>query len=126
MAWRKQAARALLAALVLRGCTAPEEDRVDYVVTFAGPAEQPDGVADTVLDAAARAAIGHTVRVEGYADRTGTPPANLIRSRLRAQAVADALVRRGVDKARVSLHPRTAIGGDPGVESRRVEVVITR
>ena len=60
------------------------------------------------------------MRVEGYADRADRAGGHQILSRLRAQAVADGLTARGVDKSRIDLRLRTAIGGDPGVESRRV------
>ena len=62
------------------------------------------------------------VVVAGYADDPGAPEANQIQSRLRAQSVADALVADGVARARVSLLPRRALGGDPGYESRRVDI----
>ena len=66
------------------------------------------------------------MRVEGYADRASVPEATQILSRLRAQAVADGLMARGVEKSRIDLRLHTALGGDPGEESRRVLVVVRR
>ncbi len=118
------------AVLLIGGCYSPEEERqpiLEYVVFFRGQSSELDPAARRVLDAAVAAARkedGHDVRVEGYADRPTVPEPTQILSRLRAQEVADGLTARGVEKARVDLRFRTAIGSDPGEESRRVLIVV--
>ena len=42
------------------------------------------------------------VRIEGHTDNVGTPEANRVLSERRAQSVMEALVQRGVDRARMS------------------------
>ncbi len=121
----------LLGAVALGafGCAMPAEDPVSYVIFFTANSAEIDSPAQGVLSeaaSAAKAASGRTVVVEGYANRAGTPQANDILSRLRAQIVADGLVERGVDKGRLRIRPKGATGGDPGIESRRVEIIIGR
>jgi outer membrane protein OmpA-like peptidoglycan-associated protein len=115
--------------LLLAGCAtgSESEQTSDFVLFFTAQSASLDAPAVGILDAAAaaaRAAPHGRVIVAGYADRVGTPQANQILSRLRAQVVADGLVERGVDRARVRLRARGATGADPGVESRRVEILI--
>ena len=57
-----------------------------------------------------------------YADQLGSTEANRTLTRLRAQVVRDTLVADGVPSNRIILQPKGAQGGDPGVESRRVEI----
>ncbi len=63
-------------------------------------------VSDTLLDSVAAAFKQHTeilhVEVQGHTDSTGTPVYNRGLSQRRAEAVADALVKRGVAAGRVS------------------------
>ncbi len=118
-----------LSAVLLLGCSygADPDRRTDFVLTFPPAATDPDGSAAAILDraaAAARAAPGLDVTVAGYADAPLAPEANQIRSRLRAQSVADALVARGVAHGRITLLPRRAIGADPAAESARVDIRI--
>jgi outer membrane protein OmpA-like peptidoglycan-associated protein len=121
---------ALLGAgiLVLSACAAgAPEAGPDFVLFFTAQSTALDSAATNIVDTAAAAALAARsgpVIVAGYADRAGTPQANQILSRLRAQAVAERLVERGVDRARVHVRPRGAAGGDPGVESRRVEIFV--
>ena len=78
-----------------------------------------------IVAQAAKAATAEPLRrvvVLGYADRVGTPEANRTLTRLRAEVVRDALVADGVPSGRITLQPKGAQGGDPGVESRRVEI----
>ena len=84
---------------------------------------EPDAV-QLVADAAkaANAEPSRRVYVLSYADRVGTPEANRTLTRLRAQVVRDKLVEDGVAASRIVLQPKGAQGGDPGVESRRVEI----
>lgn len=123
------ARRALLAVagVVLSGCFyGPDRDkRADFVLFFQGSSLALDPAATATLEraaAAARAAPELDVTVAGFADLPITPEANQILSRVRAQTVADRLVQLGVARARVTLSPRRALGGDPGLESRRVEI----
>ncbi len=71
------------------------------------------------------------IRVEGHTDVTGTAGFNLWLSRMRAKAVADYLVKAGVDRARlesVGLGEDAPIGDGKGridaARSRRVEFII--
>lgn len=125
-------ARRVVAAglgLALLGCSyGPDPDRrIDFVLTFPPASTTLDTAAGSILAraaAAAKAAPDLDVVVAGYADASITPESNQIASRLRAQAVADALLAQGVARARITLAPRRAIGADPGTESARVEIRI--
>ena len=83
----------------------------------------PDAM-DVIADAtkAAVAAPVRQVYVRGYTDSKGSPEANRTLSRLRVQVVRDTLVADGVPASRITIQPKGAQGGDPGVESRRVEI----
>lgn len=122
---------ALLGALLLVfvSCAAPmRETTPSYVVFFTAFSADLDEPARQVINQAAQAAQAsgnRIVRVEGYADSDGSTEANRILSRLRAQVVADALAERGIERSRIVLRPRGQQGGDPGVESRRVEINIS-
>ncbi len=123
---------ALAALLLLGGCYRPEQATppiIDYVVTFRGDAIDLDASGRSVLDAAAATAGAHpdaSLRVVGFADPARAAESVQIHSRLRAQAVADALLAHGIGKARLELRYHTAYGADPGVESRRVDIVFRR
>ena len=121
--------RVLLGAtlMLVAGCVSQpaQSPGTDFVIFFTAQSAALDPAATAILDsvaATAKADARAPVTVSGYADRAGTPQANQILSRLRAQVVADGLVERGVDRSRVRLRARGATGGDPGVESRRVEI----
>ncbi len=63
--------------------------------------------AERVIGALANEARRHkgaAIVVDGYTDTTGTPEHNLDLSRARAQSVADALVREGVNDRRIETH----------------------
>ena len=126
---------AAVLGFVLAGMTActpaPSPSTADvpnYVVFFTPwSADLDDAAQSVVLNAAraAQAAPGQSVLVEGYADFTvGSTQANRDLTRVRAQHVADSLAQHGVAAGRIQLRPRTASGGDPGVESRRVVIAI--
>jgi len=73
-----------------------------------------------------------TVRVEGYADSTGSSDFNLRLSERRAEAVRDALLSRGVTSSRVTAQgfgearPVASNSTDSGRQAnRRVEIVIS-
>ncbi len=118
--------------LVLAGiaaCTAmPAEPQGPAYIVFFTPfsADLDDGAMGVIAEAgsAAQAAPGHRIVVAGYADRAGSTDANQTLSKLRAQVVADGLMAKGVDRGRIVLRPKGSVGGDPGVESRRVAIEI--
>ena len=71
------------------------------------------------------------VLIEGFTDSVGNDSYNLLLSERRAQAAGDALVQRGVDRARISArgfgksHPVASNGSPEGrAMNRRVEIVI--
>ncbi len=104
---------------------ADPDSRADYVVYYSGQSTELDraGLA-TVARAAVAAGRAPSLGlvVAGFADEPGAPEANQIQSRIRAQVIADALLRAGVARARIELKPRRALGGDPAIESRRVDI----
>ncbi len=119
--------RAVLAgALACASCSygADPDDRADYVVYYRDQSTALDAVAGATITRAATVAIRRRVDavVAGYSDDPGAPEANQIQSRIRAQLVADALLRAGMSRDRITIVPRRALGGDPAVESRRVDI----
>lgn len=75
---------------------------------------------------------GRTVRVEGYADSTGSADHNLSLSERRAQSVRDAILSRGISPSRVTAQgfgearPVASNSSDSGRQAnRRVEIVIS-
>ena len=98
-----------------------------YVVFFQERSAQLDAPAQGVIAQAAKRANNRPtskVEVIGYTDSGGSPPANLALSRQRAQVVADGLVANGVAPIRLIRTGRGQTGADPGVASRRVEIMI--
>lgn len=119
----------LLSATMLLGCSyGPKPDkRTDFVLFFVGDVLDFDRMGRATLDRAAvasRTAPDLDVTVAGFQDDPTTPESNQIRSRIRAQNVANALVQRGIPRDRIRLVPRRALGADPGVESKRVDIRI--
>ena len=113
----------------LAACTAAPAEHLGptYVVFFTPfSADLDDAALGVIADAgrAAQAVPGHRVVVAGYADRLGSTAANQTLSKLRAQVVADNLALDGVNRGRIAMRPKGSVGGDPGVESRRVEIDI--
>lgn len=113
----------------LAACTAAPAEHLGptYVIFFTPfSADLDDAALGVIADAgrAAQAAPGHRIVVAGYADRLGSTAANQTLSKLRAQVVADRLAADDVDRGRIALRPKGSVGGDPGVESRRVEIDI--
>lgn len=105
--------------------TAPQEP--SYIVFFTPlSAELDEAAMGVVADAgrAAQAKPGRRVVVAGYANRIGLTDADQTLSKLRAQVVADRLAAQGVAPGRIALRPKGSVGGDPGIESRRVEIDI--
>jgi len=98
-----------------------------YVVFFEERSAQLDGPAQRVVAQIATRAKDDpsaTVEVAGFTDSAGSPPADVLLSTQRAQAVADALVANGVAASRLVRHGRGQTGENPGLQSRRVEVTI--
>lgn len=118
-------------AFLLAGCASegPVPEVPAYVVFFTPTSAVLDTQAQAVVaDAAhaARADTGQSVTVAGFAapTATGTPASEFLISRSRSQAVANALVAQGIAQSRIVQKPRGSAGGDPGIESRRVEIVL--
>ncbi len=118
-----------LALAGLAACTTapagPEEP--SFVVFFTPLSAELDEAAQGVVADAGRAAQarpGRRVVVAGYANRIGSADADQTLSKLRAQVVADRLAAQGVAPGRIALRPKGSVGGDPGIESRRVEIDI--
>ena len=102
-----------------------------YVVFFTPQSSEIDTQARAVIADAAKAAradTGQSITVAGYAMPSpyGTPAADFLISRSRSQAVANALVAQGIAQSRIIQQPRGSAGGEPGLESRRVEIVLSR
>jgi outer membrane protein OmpA-like peptidoglycan-associated protein len=117
----------LSALLVLAACSIFAPSAPPYLVYFQERSAKLDARAhDVVLLAARRAneAPAARVTVIGYTDSAGSPPADIVLSRQRAQIVADTLVANGVAAGRLVRIGRGQTGTDPGVASRRVEITI--
>ena len=119
--------RRLLLVLLCASCSygADPDKRADYVIYYTGQSTALDGPAVATIARAADAAKREPsfgLVVAGFADDPGAPEADQIQSRIRAQSVADALLRAGVARDRIVLTPRRALGGDPAIESRRVDI----
>lgn len=114
----------LLAAGCVRAVDAPPSS----VILFSDQSVALDAGAQGVIDEFARdaqSAPRRQVLVEGYSDSAGAV-ANQQLALRRTQAVADALVQRGIDRTRISLLPRPPGNSEPGLESRRVELELGR
>ena len=119
--------RAVAAAAVCAaaGCAQYGPQVPTYVVFFTPDSVSLDAPANSVIaDAAAAAATvpRNKVYIAGYADAKGTPKALHDLTLRRAQAVAASLTAQGVDSSRIVLEAKGHEGGDPGIESRRVEI----
>jgi outer membrane protein OmpA-like peptidoglycan-associated protein len=102
-------------------------DTPEHVVYFQARSAELDQAARGVIANAARQAQQNPqapVNIVGYTDSAGSPQADVVLSRRRAQAVADALVAGGVPASRLVRLGRGQTGADPGLASRRVEIWI--
>lgn len=98
-----------------------------YVVFFEEGSAQLDQQAQSVISGAAARANRNpvsSVMVIGYTDSAGSPPADVALSQQRAQTVADALAAHGVAVNRLVREGRGPTGQNPGIASRRVEIVV--
>lgn len=112
---------AILAACSFAGSNAP------YMVYFPLRSAQLDKTAHDVVALAARRAgeaPAAPVTVVGYTDSAGSPPADVLLSQHRAQAVAAALVADGVASSRIVRVGAGQTNEDPGLASRRVEIKV--
>ena len=113
--------------LVLSACSLFGPSGPRYVVFFQEGSAQLDAPAGSVIAQAAQRANADPaapVEVSGYTDTAGSPQANVVLSQERAQAVADALVARGVAANRLIRKAQGQTGSNPGVASRRVEITV--
>jgi outer membrane protein OmpA-like peptidoglycan-associated protein len=113
--------------LLLSGCSLFAPSNPPLLVYFQERSAQLDAPARSVITLAARRAgeePAAPVDVIGYTDSAGSPPADVVLSQQRAQAVADALVASGVAANRLVRTGRGQTGTDPGIASRRVEITI--
>lgn len=123
--------RALPLSLLLlsSACALFEPSGPHYAVFFSERSAQLDRAARGVIAQAAeraREAPGVPVSVVGYTDSAGSPEADVVLSRERAQAVADALIADGVEASRLVRAGRGQTNEDPGVASRRVDITVPR
>ena len=118
--------RLFSAAIALGLLTVPALAQPARIVFFADWSGAVDDAAKNVIDQAAAAAKQSpdaSITVTGYADSTGSEQANIYLTQLRAQRVVDAMVADGVPASRLKM---VAAGRqeEPGVASRRVEIVM--
>jgi outer membrane protein OmpA-like peptidoglycan-associated protein len=116
-----------LAVLLLAACAVFAPSGPPYMVYFPERSAQLDAKAhDVVVLVAQRAneVPATRVKVIGYTDSAGSPPADVLLSQQRAQVVADALVANGVAANRLDRIGAGQTNEDPGIASRRVEITI--
>ena len=116
---------AAIAVCALAACVQYGPQQPTYVVFFTPDSTSLDASANSVIaDAAAAAATvpSRKIYVAGYADAKGTPQYLHDLTLRRTQAVAAGLTAQGVASSRIVLEPKGHDGGDPGIESRRVEI----
>ncbi len=118
---------AALTAL-LAGCGGPASAPPPLFVVFFTPlSAELDAPARTVVADAAKAAAEASDRnltVHGYAAPTPgmTQASELALAQKRSLVVTNALVAAGVKQSRIHQAARGSVGGDPGIESRRVGI----
>ena len=118
----------LLLTMAALGANAADPPTQKFVVFFQEWSAAIDEPAQTVVKQAAafaKANAGKPVRVNGFADPTGSKQANTLMSDLRAQVVADLLVSDGVDAKRIRQRGRGPVQfALSSQESRRVEISV--
>jgi hypothetical protein len=113
--------------LALTACSPFGSNGPPYVVFFQERSAQLDDHARSLIAVVAKRANDQPaapVDIIGYTDSAGSPPADVLLSQQRAQAVADALTASGVAANRLVRTGRGQTGDDPGIASRRVEITI--
>ena len=115
---------------MLAACATPPAAPTLYLVFFPADSEAITPIGRVVIDRAINDARGQKPRivtVNGYADRTGPAERNQELSERRAEAVANALVAGGVERAAIRL---VGHGEDPlpdvSTDGRRVEIKLLR
>ncbi len=122
---------ATLPALALVACAnqpPPSAAARPYVVYFTqGSAALEPAGSKVVADAAAaqKQAPNSSVLVLGFTDSVGSKPDDVRLSQQRARRVADALTADGVDAAHITQRGRGQTGEEPGVASRRVDIILS-
>ncbi len=122
--------RKLIPALLLlavTSCGMMRPERPAYVVFFDEKSPSLNASASGVIAeaaAAAKASPGTAVIVRGYTGSNGGVQTDIVLSQARAQTVSDALVADGVAPGRITREGLGQTQGEPGVESRRVEILI--
>ena len=120
-------ARMAALMLLLSGCGPHSERPPLFVVFFTPLSSELDAPARTVVTDAAKAAADAPDRdiiVHGYAaPRPGmTQASELALAQRRSLVVTNALIAGGVKQSRIHQAARGSVGGDPGIESRRVGI----
>lgn len=133
MTRRRRQFFAILVAGALAGCVAPgtaPQDGERFLVYFDEFSANITPQAQSVIDEAsakAKATHAKAIRIEAHASATGSPAANQKLTETRAQVVADALQKDGIDPTMLR---QVAAGqtptGDTSVADRRVDVVLER
>jgi outer membrane protein OmpA-like peptidoglycan-associated protein len=120
----------LLCVAAIGGARAADAPAQKYVVFFQEWSAALDDSAQAVIGQAAEWAKSHprdAVRVNGFADPTGSKKANALLSDLRAQMVVDQLTADGIEPKRIRQRGRGSVQfALSSQESRRVEVSIGR
>jgi membrane fusion protein (multidrug efflux system) len=79
------------------------------------------------LAAGSHMAVGTTIAITGYADRTGDANANVELAKRRAITVRDALVAAGIQPERIRLQPPVSVtGSGSDDEARRVDIAAAK
>lgn len=117
----------LAAVALLAGCGPRSAKPPLFVVFFTPNATDLDEPARTVVADAAKAAATAPDRdliVHGYAApaQGKSAASDLLLSQRRSLVVTNALVSGGVKQSRIHQIARGSVGGDPGIESRRVGI----
>jgi outer membrane protein OmpA-like peptidoglycan-associated protein len=108
---------------------APDINGLLGKVLFETGKSELDPAAQDIIKAAAALLGSHPdvkVAISGYADRTGTPDANLELAKQRAFAVRDALKAGGVAENRIDLKKPEFVIGGVEADARRVEIAAAR
>ena len=120
----------LLFCVATGGARAADSPAPTFVVFFQEWSAALDEPAQAVINQAAewmKAHPGNTVRVNGFADPTGSKKANILMSDLRAQVVVDQLQGDGVDAKRIRQRGHGSVKfALTSQESWRVEIGISR
>ena len=112
-------------AVDARGCAVIDS------INFAFDSSAIDSSADDRLNLTAATLAqndGLRVRIEGHASRPGTPEANELVSRRRAERIRDGLVARGIDPSRIDVVALgdTRLTGTTNEANQRADITFLR